>query len=425
VPGPSPSLASSIAVAGGRTIEAPRASGGGPLRLLSVARAFLVIAIAVAGSTGMRVASRAVPGAPSAAQLRAPAFARAPAGPEGAPRAAPPPPDRIELAFTGDILIHEGLWRIAQEHARGDDVFDFRPLFRPLRPVVSRADLALCHLETPLSPDDRDLASYPVFETPHELAPAIAWAGYDGCSTASNHSLDGGIAGVEATLRWLDRAELGHTGTARSRRERDRLAVYDVGGAGVAHLSYTWSFNGFTPDVAWRANVIDVRRILRDAERADRRADLVIVSVHWGLEYTHTPTTWQTEIADRLARAGTIDLVVGHHAHVVQPLTKIRRTWIAYGLGNILSGMTSSLGTAAVQDGVVLLAEAKRRSNRWRIVDLSVVPTMVEYGTWRVLPIGRSLRNGDGSSEQRAQLLASRERTLDVLGAFGVRVPDR
>jgi poly-gamma-glutamate synthesis protein (capsule biosynthesis protein) len=401
---------------------APRTSAGGARRLLIVVWPIVVLGVAAGGSTELRVAPAVAGSVPSPATSRArETTTRAD---DDAPRAAAPiasssRPRRVTLAFTGDILIHQRLWETARAHAGGVG-FDFRPMFAPLRPVLSRADVAICHLETPLSPDDADLASYPIFETPHELAPAIAWAGYDGCSTASNHSLDGGPEGVEATLRWLDRSDLGHAGTARSPRERDRLTIYEVDGADVAHLSYTWSFNGFTPDVPWRANVIDVPRVLRDAERADRRADLVIVSVHWGVEYTHTPTAWQIEVADRLARAGTIDLIVGHHAHVVQPLARIDRTWVAYGLGNILSGMTSSLGTPAVQDGVVLLAEAVRRGERWRIARLSVVPTSVEYGTWRILPIRRTLVHERPTAALRTELLASEERTLSALAALGV-----
>jgi poly-gamma-glutamate synthesis protein (capsule biosynthesis protein) len=289
--------------------------------------------------------------------------------------------------------------------------------------VIAGADLALCHLETPLSPDDAELASYPVFETPHELAPAISWAGYDGCSTASNHALDGGAEGVRATLRWLDRAGLGHAGTARTRGESRRVTTYDVRGVSIAHLSWSWGFNGFEPDDPWRANRIDVPAVLRAAKAARRAgADLVVVSLHWGAEYQGTPTAWQEEVADALTRSRTIDLLVGHHAHVVQPLARVNGTWVAYGLGNILSGMTSSLGTESVQDGVVLLARAERSGGGWSIGGLSVVTTRVEYGTWRVLPVLRTLRRADPSPALAAELRASDERTLEALAAFGAEV---
>jgi poly-gamma-glutamate synthesis protein (capsule biosynthesis protein) len=123
-----------------------------------------------------------------------------------------------------------------------------------------------------------------------------------------------------------------------------------------------------------------------------------------------------------LTRSGAIDLLVGHHAHVVQPIARVHGTWVAYGLGNILSGMTSSLGTESVQDGVVLLARAKRSGERWSIEGLSVVTTRVEYGTWRVLPILRTLRRGDPSPALAAELRASDERTREALASFGADV---
>lgn len=387
-----------------------------------------LVAVALAGHTGLRPdapeASAAPPREAVAAGDRSAAEAAAaerPARPD-----APPASRRLTLAFSGDILIHEGLWELAARQADDAERFDFRPMFAPVRPVIEAADLAICHLETPLSPDDADLSSYPVFETPHELAPAIAWAGYDGCSTASNHSLDGGTEGVAATLRWLDRAGLDHAGTARTEGESRRITTYDVDGATIAHLSATSGFNGFTPDQPWRADRIDVPALLEDARRARRAgADLVVVSVHWGVEYAHTPTTWQEETAERLARSPAIDLIVGHHAHVVQPIDRLHGTWVAYGLGNHLSGMTASLGTEAVRDGVVLLAEAERHGRRWTIDRVRVVPTRVEMDSWRVLPIGRILRSGDASPAMRGELVASRARTLEILASLGAWVPRR
>lgn len=343
--------------------------------------------------------------------------------PSGTATAAPRGPSRFTMAFTGDILVHQALWERAASMAEGSARFDFRPMFAPLRPVIASADLAICHLETPLSPDDRDLASYPTFEAPHEVAGAIAWAGYEGCSTASNHSLDGGSEGVRATLAWLDRARLGHAGTARAAAEAARIATYEVEGAAVAHLSYSWGFNGFTPDEPWRANRIAVSRVVADAHRARKAgADLVVVSLHWGVEYTHDPTAWQRDVAERLTRSGAIDLIVGHHAHVVQPVARIHGTWVAFGLGNVLSGMTASLGTEAVADGMVLMAEARRSRRDWTIGAVSFVPTRVEYGTWRVLPVARTLALHRPDPAMRTELRASWARTVGAVRLLGSSV---
>lgn len=324
------------------------------------------------------------------------------------------------MAFSGDILIHESLWEKAATHARGSRPYDFRPLLAPVRRLISSVDVAICHLETPLLADDSEPSSYPVFETPHELAPAIAWAGYDGCSTASNHSLDAGSEGVEATLHWLDAAGLDHAGTARTAREARGITYYRFKGTRIAHLSYAFGFNGFEPDAPWRANRISVPRILGDAARAEKSgADLVVVSLHWGLEYTRTPTVWQRSLADRLTRSGLIDLIIGHHAHVVQPVDRMHGTWVAYGLGNLLSGMTGTLGTPAVADGVVMVATAERKGSRWRVTDLSFAPTWVEYGSWRVLPVAQTLRRSSLPDELEPTLRSSWRRTVDAVDLDG------
>jgi poly-gamma-glutamate synthesis protein (capsule biosynthesis protein) len=109
-------------------------------------------------------------------------------------------------------------------------------MLRPLGTLTRSADLALCHLETPLTGRGVRLSDYPRYAVPHQLADAIHRAGYDGCSTASNHSLDHGSAGIRSALSKLDSLGIGHTGTARSRREAARTVRYRVGRAVIAHL---------------------------------------------------------------------------------------------------------------------------------------------------------------------------------------------
>ena len=104
-------------------------------------------------------------------------------------------------------------------------------MFAQVAPVLRAADLAICHVETPMSPDNRQLSTYPLFSVPNQLADAIAYAGYDTCSLASNHSLDSGLRGVVGTIEALDRVGVAHTGMARSPAERARLNLIDVNGA--------------------------------------------------------------------------------------------------------------------------------------------------------------------------------------------------
>lgn len=297
-------------------------------------------------------------------------------------------PRRFTIAATGDILIHEALWeRAGAVGAANGAPFDFRPMFAPVRDVLSGADLAICHLESPISADGQ-LSSYPVFAAPPQIAAAIGSAGYDSCSTASNHSLDGGPSGIEATLGALDRAGLAHAGTARTVAESRRITFVRVRGVKVAHLSYSFGFNGFTPQQSWQANLIAVERILDDARLARARGSrFTVLSMHWGVEPLVTPTAFQTQVAERLTRSPFVDAIVGHHAHVVQPVERVNGKVVAYGMGNFLSGMRpSKLWPDGVEDGVIVLLRVELRGGAYRVTHVRTVPTTVEYGTWRILP---------------------------------------
>src|SRR5690606_11864369 len=149
--------------------------------------------------------------------------------------------------------------------------------------LLSAADVALCHLEVTLGRPGERLSGYPRFRAPAALATDAAEAGFDGCSVASNHSLDYGESGVIATLDALDAVGLGHAGTARSPEEDLVPAIYDAAGISVAHLSYSYGFNGLIPPAgkAWLVDQIDPVVIAADARAARAAgAELVVVSLH-------------------------------------------------------------------------------------------------------------------------------------------------
>lgn len=285
--------------------------------------------------------------------------------PSPTPATTPPPAaparHRVTLALTGDILVHDVVWQAA---ATGRGGFDFARLLAPVRPAIAGADLALCHLETPLAPAGGPYRSYPLFAAPPAVVPGLVATGYDGCSTASNHTVDQGFAGVRRTLAALDRAGLEHTGSARTRAEQHRLTTYDVNGMRIAWLSATYGTNGMPVDVdkPWSVNLIDAAAILRDAHRARAAgADAVLVALHWGDEYRPEPSEAQRELAERLTRSPDITLVYGHHAHVVQPYRRVNGTWVIYGLGNLLAGQQGY--RPGVDDGVIARVTLTQRGD--------------------------------------------------------------
>lgn len=335
----------------------------------------------------------------------------------------PERPRTISMAFSGDILPHSPLWRRAARNHEPDVGFDFRPMLAGLADLHDTVDLAVCHLETPIAPAGEELSTNPFYGVPAEVVDAIATAGFDRCSTASNHAADRGTDGVDRTVDVLERAGIEQSGMARHPAEIEP-SVFDVDGITVSHLSYTFSYNGLSfPDGEdWRSAVIDPDRIIADATAARRLgADVVIASMHWGAEGVHAPTGWQREVADEITIDGSIDLVVGHHAHVLQPIELVNDTWVLYGLGNILSNLpTSDRWPAASQDAaVVTLDVTVDERGTVTVTNIVVHPTWVDHDAgWVVRLVDDELERTDIGAGQRGRLERSRERSERVLGEF-------
>jgi poly-gamma-glutamate synthesis protein (capsule biosynthesis protein) len=242
------------------------------------------------------------------------------------------------------VLIHQDL-ELTAGALRPDGSYDFSGVLAPVAPMIRAADLAICHLETPVAPHGGPYRGYPSFAVQPEIVDALAGAGYDECSTASNHSLDDGADGLVRTLDTLDAAGIGHAGTYRTKAESSRPRIIDVGGTKVGHIAATYGLNGEPPPAGreWSvdiADVPDVTGMLAAAARARAAgARVVVASLHCCVEYQHDPTETQTAAVHALLASPDIDLVIGHHAHVVQPFEQIDGKWVAYGLGNLVAEM--------------------------------------------------------------------------------------
>jgi poly-gamma-glutamate capsule biosynthesis protein CapA/YwtB (metallophosphatase superfamily) len=336
-------------------------------------------------------------------------------------------PRGFTLIASGDVLTHNAVLEQARAYGRRvGQPYDFRPMFADLRPLVSRADLAVCHLEVPLSRNGQDISGWPAFNAPPQLAAALRWAGYDACSTASNHAMDQGAQGVAATLEVMDTAGLRHAGTARTANDADRSTILEVRGLRVALLSYTYALNGgrLPRDRSWLVNTIEPRRIVADA-RAARAAGarFVVVLLHWGQEYQSTPTPSQREVAKRLLSTPEVDLILGHHVHVVQPIRRVGSKWVAYGMGNSLSNQTSSCCAVGAQDGVLVKVTVGERAGRLRVRELRYVPTWVEHPSFRIRPVLTALSDRSLPAVTRRALQASRDRTRRAVGPIAQSAP--
>ena len=299
------------------------------------------------------------------------------------------------LVATGDIISHGAVAERAD--ANVDDGWDYSEMFRRVRPILTGADLALCHLESPLSMDDDDLSFSGIFRVPSSLADAVAGAGYDGCSLASNHALDSGRSSVDATLHHLRRVGLGTAGMADS-ADATGPAWYEPGGIRVAHLSYTDLMNGrdLPTDQPWLVGHLDPVGVEADAAAAVADgAEFVVVSLHWGEEYRVQPTDRQAVLVDRLLAMPDVDLVLGHHAHVLQPVVSRGGKVAVIGLGNFLTNQPGDdenpCGPCppSTQDGMIAWFAVADGIDGPSVVDAGYVPTWVDRDhAYEIVPIG-------------------------------------
>jgi poly-gamma-glutamate synthesis protein (capsule biosynthesis protein) len=298
---------------------------------------------------------------------------------------------RVSVALTGDVLIHNGVWQTAERDAarRGETLPDFRPMFAGIKPRIESADLAICHLETPLSRPRGPYLNYPIFSAPPTVLDGLIAAGYDGCTTASNHSVDRGFTGLVRTIRAMDDRDLPHTGTNARPRDALRPLVFTVHGVEIGLISMTFGTNGLPVSKPWSVNLIDVPRAIAQARTMHRAGvDVVMVAVHAGDEYSHVPSAQQVAVFHALARSPYVDLVYGHHSHVVEPVRRVEGTWVVYGLGNLVAEQETAIPDT-YRGVIAQVVFVQRPDGTYRAERPTYTPTVItdpqSHGATRVL----------------------------------------
>ncbi|MEV1022806.1 CapA family protein [Streptomyces sp. NPDC050264] len=345
-------------------------------------------------------------------------------------RPGPPAARGFTLVASGDVLPHTSIINRAHADAGGNG-YDFRPMLAGAGPVVAAADLAICHMETVYGAQG-DYSGYPAFKSPPQIAAGLKATGYDSCSTASNHSLDDGAAGIARTLGALDRAGVKHAGSGRTAAEGRGPAWLRANGAKVAQLAYTYDTNGYPlPEGRpWAVNLMERQRIVADARAARKAgADVVVVSLHWGTEWQDEPNAQQLGLGKELTASRThgrpdIDLILGTHAHVPQAYEKVNGTWIIYGMGDQIAGemfnydgaqdARGNMGTI----GRFTFAPPARAGQRWQVKKAEFVPAWFDLGSDRVVNLNRAIDRGadlHGIRDRIRQVVLSRGAAKDGL----------
>lgn len=253
----------------------------------------------------------------------------------------------INLAAIGDIMCHNTQYNDA--YNKSSKTYDFTHFFTNVKSELSSADITIGNLETTFAGADRGYSSYPTFNTPEALGNSLKDIGIDVLSTANNHSLDKGYAGIVNTLKTLDNLEISHMGTYNSPDSQNQILVKDVNGIKIAFLAFTYGTNGIPipSGKEYCINLIDKALIVSQIQKAkEQNVDVISVSMHWGLEYKLTPNDEQKELADFLFKNG-VDIILGSHPHVLEPMEKKTVTlddgtekdcFVIYSLGNFISG---------------------------------------------------------------------------------------
>ncbi len=245
------------------------------------------------------------------------------------------------ISAVGDLLIHSTVYDAAKT---GENSYNFNPMLERVKTYLQETDISIANQETIIGGTEIGLSNYPSFNSPFEVADALQEAGVDIVSIANNHTLDRGEKAIMNAINHYEKIGMEYVGGYKSTEDKARLRTISQNGIEFSFLSYTYGTNGIPiPEgKEYFVNLIDREAIKKDVEEAKQNSDVVVVAMHWGVEYILYPNTEQEELAEFLAEIG-VDIVIGHHPHVLQPMKFIERPdgskmFVVYSLGNFLSG---------------------------------------------------------------------------------------
>ncbi len=269
---------------------------------------------------------------------------------------------QAELLFAGDAMQHQAQLDRALELGGGKS-YDYSGCFDLIAPEIIKADYAVCNLEVPLG-GGPDYTGYPCFSAPDSYAEALRDAGFDMMLTANNHCLDRRDKAARRTLAALDSLGLDHIGTFHDEAQRDSLVPFikNINGFKIGFLNYTYGTNGIPPQAGVEVALIDKDRIASEIEKTKKAgAEIIVVAMHWGIEYVLIENQVQRNLSDFLVEQG-VDLIIGGHPHVIQPMKVVRNekenkdVLVVYSLGNLISNMK----TADTRGGALVRAYITR-----------------------------------------------------------------
>lgn len=263
---------------------------------------------------------------------------------------------KLSFVAAGDALIHNSVY--ADAYNKLSKTYDFKYQLELIKPIISKYDLAFYNQETIFAGAELGYSHFPRFNTPSEFGDAMIDAGFNIVALANNHSYDKGEVGVLNAVKYFEEQNVLWNGMNNSFEMQDDIKIMEKNNITYALISYTTLNNGLnTPKgKEYLVNYYSDERAKRDIESIRNKVDVIIVSIHWGVEYTHKPNANQIKIANYLSELG-VNIICGHHPHVLQPIDKIGNTVVMYSLGNVIS---SQIGVERLTGVLVSLNITKK-----------------------------------------------------------------
>ena len=253
------------------------------------------------------------------------------------------PSYEVNFTAVGDNVVHESAYKYANKMAGADNQYDFSSIYSPIKKDFKKADLSFINQETIMGGGNP--SGYPKFNTPDSMMDALSSLGVDVVNANTNHTLDQGASGVAHMISLFQaQKKMMLLGIATNKSQYDTIHYIEKNGLKFAFLSYTFGTNRASTN-RYNAKLFDTTLIRREIATAKANADFVIVSAHWGIEYTSTTNVLQDTYAKIFNQAGA-DVVVGTHPHVIQKMQWLtsatgHKTLVAYSLGNFMSAQTT------------------------------------------------------------------------------------
>jgi poly-gamma-glutamate synthesis protein (capsule biosynthesis protein) len=303
----------------------------------------------------------------------------------------------ISFLFMGDIMGHGPQIKSAWQENKKK--YEYLEVFNPLEDIISSVDFAIANLEVTLA--GKPYIGYPQFSSPDELAVACKKSGMDVLVTANNHSCDRKNKGIVRTLNVLDSLKILHTGTFKDikNREKNNLLVLSKDGIKVGLLNYTYGTNGLPFSDPVYVNLLDSILIKKDVTIAKNKdLDKLVVFVHWGYEYRDFPNSYQKKY-NRFFKDLGVDIVIGSHPHVIQPMEYSKKNneeyLTVYSLGNFVSNQREE----RKDGGAMFRLTFQKIDNSIRISRKEYIPVWVHKfakngkNNYQILPCAKSLYN--------------------------------